>query len=67
MMKMKESKWRRELTRARGISSVLYYPYLFVGTTEDCRVVSVLITMMNLVCITLHEWGGRAVFGKKYD
>ena len=66
-MEMKKSEQRRGHTRARGTLSVLYYPYLFVGITEDCRVVSLLIAMMNLVRTTLHHKGGRAVFDKKYD
>jgi hypothetical protein len=39
MMKMEKSKWRRELTRARGISSDLYDPCLSMGlqkTQELC-------------------------------
>jgi hypothetical protein len=52
---MEKSKWGRGSTRAWGISSVLYDTYVFGGTAEDSRVVSVLIPMMNLIRITSHN------------
>jgi hypothetical protein len=66
-MEMKKSKWGRGSTRAGGISSVLYYPNLFVGTREDSRVVLVVLPVMNLIRITSHEKRGRVVFDRKYE
>jgi hypothetical protein len=67
MVLMKKSKCRRELTRARGISSVVYYPYLFSGAAEDSRAVLVVVSVTNLIRITSYKQGGRAMFDKQYN
>ena len=37
------------------------------GTKEDFRAVLVVVSVENLIRITLYKQGGRAMFDKEYD
>jgi hypothetical protein len=47
------------------ICSIL--PISVGGTREDFRAVLVVLSVINLIRITLYKQGGRAMFDKEYD